>query len=298
MNTAPSPPPAAPDLLARQIVAAAIGAALREPRPAQDDPAPDAARGRLVGAAWEFLADRAGDTPRSSLGLGELAPLPAQAEPLVRWLALPHAVRERAFRAAFGLTVAKECPPFETEFLPSRDAAARAQHMADIAGFYNAFGLEPDPARPLRPDHVGAVLGFVAFLLEKRALLGGPGRGTDPSEEGAEICESALKAFIKDHIAWWIPTFGRCLELRAEEVRATQDPQTGDALASLAGIGQFLRAWASVERRAEGVEPSRRILGPSVASDGPDNDCDGCAEACTIPADDRHNSHPGPLPGH
>ncbi len=275
-------------LSARQFIAAALGLALNDPRLTPFASPPPTVPADAVLGAWDVLSSPLAGVQKPDLGLGEIPPAHANPRPLAEWLALPAGLRTRVFQQVYGLVVAKECPPFETEYYPSKDTFARSQQMADIAGFFAAFGLEPDASRPQRHDHVSLGLGFVAFLLEKLSLL-----ATDPSlaagaPESTAICRDALAHFIRDHAAWWMPTFARCLELRIDDMLAREsDAELRAALGSLAGVARLLRAWVAAERINTGVDPSRRIVEPFVPTPEPDEDscqseCSSCAPTGAI----------------
>lgn len=271
------------DLFARQLVSAAMTAALRDPWTGAREPSPPVPI-ELLADAWDILAAPHAGATRAALGLGESPPIEADPAPLVRWFERTAEVRERVHALVFGLVISKDCPPYETEFYPSHEAASRAQHMADAAGFYHAFGLELDARTPERPDHASLIIGFVSFLLHKRLLIESALARQATDAEHEAIARTAMAAFIKDHVAWWLPALGRCLELRAERVVAEVDsPQICSALSDIAGVGRLLRAWVAAERINAGVEPSCRIVGSSPTS--PDHegecgssDCAGCAE--------------------
>lgn len=135
----------------------------------------------------------------------------------------------------FGLLVPRECPPYETEYLRAADAFQRAQVMADVAGFYRAFGLKPSRRSPERVDHVSLMCEFMAILLMKeRAAVCG-----DRGEEAA-VCRDAARKFLAEHLAWWIPAFTTGLEKKAQ----------GGLYAVLA---RALRRWIEIERANLGV---------------------------------------------
>ena len=68
--------------------------------------------------------------------------------------------------------------------------------LADVAGFYRAFGLTVIGDRP---DHVVAQLEFLALavLAEAEAIERG-------DLEHAQIAASAVRSFLRDHIGGWI----------------------------------------------------------------------------------------------
>lgn len=279
-------------LLARQLVSVALADAVCDPWAYARDASPPVPI-ELLADAWDILAAPHADTTPGALGLGESPPSGADPSPLVRWLGLSVDVRRHAYALVFGHVVSKDCPPYETEFYPSREAASRAQHMADLAGFYHAFGLVPDARTPERADHVSLIIGFVSFLLQKRALIASSASSPPSDAEHDTIVNTALAAFMRDHVAWWVPTFGRCLELRADRTAAEiAEPELRSALGDLGGVGRLLRVWSAVERIHAGVEPSRRIVGSSPTSPGHEEeagsfDCAGCAEGRNSPSNGR-----------
>ena len=95
--------------------------------------------------------------------------------------------------------------PYETEYGPQR-AARKGPALADILGFYEAFGFRPAPAATELPDHIGAELEFLSLLLVKEA----DARGRGAAEEAAVAGEAARK-FFADHLAPWGPAFCRTL---------------------------------------------------------------------------------------
>lgn len=267
-------------LEARRLASAALAAALRDPRGPGDATPPvpaDALR-----ACWRVLQERHGDVRQGDLGLGEAEPRRADPEPLMTWLALDGTTRAQSFDRVFGLVVSRECPGYETEYCSSRDAFHRAQHMADLNGFFRAFGLQPDPRRPERPDHASNHLCFVAFLLEKLGdLANAP--ATPQTAEHSEVCAAALGSFVNDHVLWWMPTFARCLEARVRRLlEGVNDAPQAAALSALAGVARLLRSWVAVERLEGGLPPHRRIEAPAIEEPDlePDTcgECGGCAD--------------------
>jgi TorA maturation chaperone TorD len=72
----------------------------------------------------------------------------------------------------------------------------RANIMADIMGFYTAFGLEPDKERP---DSITCELDFMYGLIFKadRTSRGSIAENTD---EKIEVCRDAQKKFFVEHL--------------------------------------------------------------------------------------------------
>lgn len=100
------------------------------------------------------------------------------------------------------------CPPTETTHTTYTPAhgLTRGAEVADVAGFYKAFGMEVEPGTE-RPDHLVVELSFVQFLAVKEAVA-----LADDEAEGAEVCGEAARSFLRDHLAAWIPSFAESLE--------------------------------------------------------------------------------------
>ena len=163
------------------------------------------------------------------------------------------------YERTFGLLVSKACPPYETEYIPEKFTFQRSQALADIAGFYAAFGLEPSSAHPERHDHIVLELEFMALLLdmERRAIQHDLPNGCDK----AVVCHDAQSRFLKEHLAWWAPAF--CKLLARESSGGFYE-----------GVALLLAAFVPAERSLLGIEAATRTVSPSAA-ERPD-ECEGC----------------------
>ena len=86
------------------------------------------------------------------------------------------------------------------------------ERLADVAGFYKAFGFEMADGAGERPDFIGVELEFVRMLLLKQAYA--QERGWT---ERAEITEKALSQFLESHITGWVPMMCQILVKMALE---------------------------------------------------------------------------------
>lgn len=95
------------------------------------------------------------------------------------------------------------CPIYEVEYDRNR-AVSQGPTLADIAGFYRAFGLEL--AVNERPDHLALELEFMSVLAYKEALA-----LHDNLREQAEICRNAQRKFLEAHLGRWVGIFADTL---------------------------------------------------------------------------------------
>ena len=138
---------------------------------------------------------------------------------------------ERSFEPSGG----QARPPNETAHAPEtpQEGLTRTFELADIAGFYKAFGVEVTPGSE-RVDHIAAELEFMHLLAAKEAFA--LERGQD---ENAATCREAAAVFLRDHLGRW------CAKLRSQ-VEAE-------------GVGELYPAAAAL--LAGFVELDRSLLG-------------------------------------
>lgn len=117
---------------------------------------------------------------------------------------IPEVAQERLtseFRQIFSHNLTPDCPPYETQY-GSSHIFWQSQQLADIAGFYKAFGLALDNAAHERVDHIAVELEFMGYLALKEAYaLEGK------KEAQAKICQDAQRKFLKDHLGRWLSPF-------------------------------------------------------------------------------------------
>jgi TorA maturation chaperone TorD len=142
--------------------------------------------------------------------------------------------------------------------------------MADIAGFYQAFGFRSGGSVRERPDHLSAELEFMYLLALKEAYA-----VENSLTEQAEICADAQRKFLQDHLAAWIGPFRRSLER-----------STGERLGEAGMQSPYLKLsrlaeafiTSEAERMAVRLAPQQAgALKPTPFN--PDYSCAGCAVA-------------------
>jgi TorA maturation chaperone TorD len=97
--------------------------------------------------------------------------------------------------------------PFEIEY-GAGDVFRQPQELADIAGTYLAFGLEPAPGADERVDHAACECEFMGFLARKEAFAlvsFGTDQGQGEAGEPLATVRAAARGFLRDHLG----RFGR-----------------------------------------------------------------------------------------
>ena len=108
-----------------------------------------------------------------------------------------------------GHSVSKDCPPCETEY-GVHHVFQQTQTLADISGFYRAFGLEVSQEQGERLDHIGVELEFMGFLAYKEYYA-----SARHGEDKVQICRDAQQKFLKENLGRWAPLFLRLLMNKA-----------------------------------------------------------------------------------
>jgi putative dimethyl sulfoxide reductase chaperone len=101
--------------------------------------------------------------------------------------------------------IRREVSPYETEYLTEK-VSRKPFELADIMGFYTAFGFGVSEAAPFKeaPDHISIELEFMAILTWKAEFA-----RERHEEENLKIVEDARKKFFKEHLATWAFVFSR-----------------------------------------------------------------------------------------
>lgn len=111
-----------------------------------------------------------------------------------RIAAADQAALETAHTAVFTMTTSALCPSYETAYT-AKHLIQVSEQMADVAGFYRAFGVEPNGERP---DSLSMELEFAYLLALKEAYaIEHHGRAQ------VAICRRAERAFFRDHLGRW-----------------------------------------------------------------------------------------------
>ncbi|MBI2316064.1 MAG: molecular chaperone TorD family protein [Betaproteobacteria bacterium] len=159
------------------------------------------------------------------------------------------AALERAYTQCFGHAVSKDCPPYEAEYGQAH-IFQKAHTLADVAGFYRAFGLDLAADAHERADHVSVELEFMHFLCLKEAYALRQGH----PEERLALCREAQRKFLRNHLCRW--AFGFARRLRAKAGRTLYRE-----------LGQLLAVFLEAELQALGLKPAE-VAGPDMIEEG------------------------------
>lgn len=225
---------------------------------------------------YKFLAD-AFQYPRENWTeeLDDLRPVAedldlSHAIPAIQKMDLP--ALQAAHRSTFG-AAGSLC--YETEYgLPHE--YRQSQEMADLAGFYRAFGFDTGGGIRERPDHVAVELEFMCALGLKEAYA------LEQLEEArAEICREAQANFLRDHLGRWFGLFEQSMDRNgAEEPYGSLSTLAGDFIA------------ADMDRM--GVEVHQTSLDEIAHTPfNPDSSCAACCLPGKMEPMDIENSSPG-----
>ncbi len=224
----------------------------------------------LVSAAVKVIQDDAQACP-DRLAPGELPLTSLDLTPRYTFLRHPRDELVEEFNQVFGLLISRECPPYETEYCPQTFSVYRAQHLADIAGFYRAFGLQPSSRSPQRQDHISLELEFMAWLNAKTLYA-----FEQWDEDNENLCRDAQVRFFGEHLAWWTTAFALAVRKKSDGIKDERDLNSPPG--SLQGaLGTLLAAFVPAERGILGISP------PTALTSVTEDDEEGC-ETCPLSA--------------
>jgi DMSO reductase family type II enzyme chaperone len=131
------------------------------------------------------------------------------------------------------------CPPYEGAWGDAPQPAGKPALLADVAGFYTAFGLEPSASQADLEDHVASELEFMSALATKEAWA-----LAEANPEWLEVTRGAEARFLADHLGRWAEAFAGALR------SATPVPY-------YAAVADVLGAWLRLDTERLGASPPR-----------------------------------------
>ena len=146
---------------------------------------------------------------------------------------------DATFWHLFGHTTRGQVCPCETEY-GRDDGFHQPQQLADISGYYLAFGLRFGADPDIRADHIACECEFMDFLSRKEAWLASDAARGDQVDEALTTTRQAARTFLRDHLA----SFGCAFGARV----ASEDPE-----GYYGAFGRVLLAFLQSECRRVGV---------------------------------------------
>jgi TorA maturation chaperone TorD len=200
---------------------------------------------------------------------------PAVAGPLARFAAAARQADAAAIgdEYVFLFDRAAKVPPYEGAWGEAPQLAGKAALLADVAGFYAAFGLLPGEAQPDVEDHIAAECEFMSALALKEAYA-----LAESDDEGVAITRAAQSCFVGDHLGRWSGTFADALR------DASPLPYYGT-------LADLLGAWVRAEIERLGAAPSV-VLGRSGYDPIQEADAFSCPMAGSEPTPEDAHEEP------
>ncbi len=150
------------------------------------------------------------------------------------------------------------CSAFETEY--EADPFAKGRQLADIAGFYQAFGMEVARSRPTMQDFLGTELEFMSLLSRKEAYA-----AARHWSHRRKVTVDAERMFLRDHLGRWDRAICKSIEQHVAQDHAA----TGAVYAEAA---RLCSRFVDEEVRRFQVRPLRltqRMVGNTEPMDCP-----------------------------
>jgi TorA maturation chaperone TorD len=164
---------------------------------------------------------------------------------------------DTAYWRLFGHTARGPICTCETEYGPD-NGFHQPQQLANICGYFLAFGLRCGARSDLRADHISSECEFMDFLNRKEALLASDVAREPQAEETLEVTRQAARTFLRDHLG----RFGRALGTRV----ASED-ESG----YFSALGHVLLAFLETECIRAGVAagPVDLVVRPEETDETP-----------------------------
>ncbi|MDG5817248.1 molecular chaperone TorD family protein [Natronococcus sp. A-GB7] len=151
--------------------------------------------------------------------------------------------------ALFGFEAGGNIQQYQIEYSPGTIVTS-TDTLADLSGFYKAFGLSMEDGNRERADHLCIQLEFLSHLALQTAYL-----ENEDDDTGVEVVTDAQGSFLEDHLGRWT---GRFRETLAEEA----DVEFYRALAAL------VDSLVADDTDRFGVEPKKFEETPPSPLDG------------------------------
>jgi DMSO reductase family type II enzyme chaperone len=196
---------------------------------------------RLLGAAFAYpTAPRIRDVATAAAGPGAGTPVVGPREALAAFARAAADADADTVAAEYTLLFDRQapCAPCEGAYGDAPQMAGKSAALADIAGFYDAFGFGIGGGQFETEDHVIAELEFMSALALKEAWALAEGES-----DGLAITRDAQAAFLREHLACWAGAFAQAL------IAATPLPYYVTAAA-------LLEKWVCADAATLGVAPS------------------------------------------
>jgi DMSO reductase family type II enzyme chaperone len=145
------------------------------------------------------------------------------------------------FSQLFGHAVKSDRSTYELEY-GAGEVFQRVARLADLQGFYKAFGLELEHRMRERADHVSVECEFMSVMAAKEAYAEQEG-----DQEGLATVREASGRFLESHLGAWLPSLARRIS----------EAKPGGIYGALAG---FVEAFIRFECSHHGVSVGHRFL--------------------------------------
>jgi DMSO reductase family type II enzyme chaperone len=246
--------------LARATLCRLYAQAFREPGSSWKSEWDEIAAG--VPTALDVLASD--DSARAAAEREDLGPLWAGANDLERL--------RGAHTRLIGHCPRAGATPYETEWTGSAGEILQYHLLADLCGFYEAFGLALAPECDERADHLALELCFLGFLCVKEAHA---------EEQSAELdlVRAAQCSFLEQHLLAWAPAF--CARVEREDEagfhgRAARHlasflerERERFGLAAPSGLRELSESQLALEDCCVGCDLARDCAGPEAHAEEP-----------------------------